>query len=181
MEIPIVHYNQEDNVWFRTDNIDTIIRWSVLALPLIIVVLIIMMVLMCYNQCSTQTKTVVGIDPRHLNMNNSAWLPSPQLASANTKSLKFDDTITKATNLMRSQSIPVKNVTGMFHQNVYGDMSRKSISSCYSLEGELPESPIQQFGYDPMNPFQPNKTLKKQYSRLNELVHMTKNPKDLEC
>lgn len=94
----------------------------------------------------------------------------------------------------------------MFHQNVYGDMKRKSITSCCTLESEIPESPIQQrelfsfkidhciaaisisflldhfaVGYDPINPFQPDKTLKRQYSRLNEIVQMTNNEKELEC
>lgn len=110
----IYHENKSDNL-FQSDNMNIVLRWSVLALPLVIVILI-MSVLLCYNGCNTQnpTQTVNKIDPHHLNMNNSAWLPSSQTAKVHMKSLKFnkgvsfdhgtkfDHGLTKATNLMRS-------------------------------------------------------------------------------
>lgn len=100
-----VYHNgdEEAGAWFQNGQGNSIVRWSTLALPLIIVMLI-MSVLLCYNPCSSQTPTENGIDPRHLNMNNSSWLPDSKVATMQTKSLKFDQRITKATNLTRSNA-----------------------------------------------------------------------------
>lgn len=89
----------------------------------------------------------------------------------------------------------------MFYKNVYGNMNQNSINSIHNLGGEQLECDIKQrkfiskmcstpiflniyhflVGYDPMNPFQPNNTLREQYNRLNQLVNLTKNGKELEC
>lgn len=80
-------------------------------------------------------------------------------------------------------------------------MNQNNINSIYNLGGEQLECDTKQrefiskmystqiflnvdnflVGYDPMNPFQPNNTLRELYNRLNQLVNMTKNRKELEC
>lgn len=54
-----------------------------------------LIVLVCYNRC-TRTETVT--DQRHLNMNNSAWLPAQRPASISIKSIESEPGIIKETN-----------------------------------------------------------------------------------
>lgn len=116
-------------------------------MPLIAVVVILIMVFW-FNPC-TQKKTENLVEPQHLNMNNFAWQPNHRRATVHTISGNVQG-LSKITNAYRIDS--PKHITGMFHQNVYGNMSRNSIHSfqsmrSFSLEGEASKNGLKERKY----------------------------------